>query len=150
MKGRKQRIVLVAIGLLVAVLWSGQATAQVEQEQSLFLNLATDDVWRGAMGINFANVNLDLGHPVTIALTVTGVRIAVRDNRIPKHTNAVTGQTPQELLRTAIERGARVLVCRLCLTQAGFRENHLIEGIELVGAGQVAAAMYASDRTLTW
>ena len=124
-----------------------------EEEGGLFLNLTTDDIWRGSMALNFANRNLEAGYPVTIFLNITGVRIAVKERRIPQHVNGITEKTLQELLMDAVDGGATVIVCPFCLKQAGFKPRNLVmlgDGVELGGHEVTIPSMYGSEKVLSY
>ena len=143
--------IIVTLIVLGSFLSSGWVNA--DEGGGLFLNLTTDDIWRGAMALNFANRNLEADHPVTIFLSITGVRVAVRDTKIPQHVNGITEKTLQELLRDAIRGGARVVVCPFCLKQAGFKPNNVIKlgsGVELGGPDVTIPAMYESEKVLSY
>ena len=128
----------------------GQIYPIAEESGGLFLNLTTDDIWRGAMALNFANRNLEAGYPVTIFLNITGVRIAVKERKIPQHVNAITERTLQELLEDAMMGGARVIVCPFCLKQAGFVPRNVIQGAQLGGPDVTIPAMYESEKVLSY
>ena len=138
-------ISMVALSTLFASGWM-----HADEGGGLFLNLTTDDIWRGAMALNFANRNLEAGHPVTIFLNITGVRIAVKERKIPQHVNALTEKTLQELLEDAMKGGAKVIVCPFCLTQAGFVPRNVIQGAQLGGPDVTIPAMYESEKVLSY
>ena len=131
----------------------GQISPIRDEEGGLFLNLTTDDIWRGSMALNFANRNLEAGYPVTIFLNITGVRIAVKKYWIPQHINGITEKTLQELLEDAMAAGARVIVCPFCLKQAGFKPHTLIRlgrGVEMGGPDVTIPSMYNSEKVLSY
>ena len=145
----------IGIIALLIVLGSFLSSGWVHADEGggLFLNLTTDDIWRGSMALNLANRNLEAGHPVTIFLNITGVRIAVKNRKIPQHVNGITEKTLQELLKDAIEAGADVIVCPFCLKQAGFKPRNLVmlgNGIEMGGHEVTIPAMYESEKVLSY
>ena len=143
--------IIVSLIVLGSFISSGWVNA--DEGGGLFLNLTTDDIWRGSMALNFANRNLEAGHPVTIFLNITGVRIAVKKHWIPQHINGITEITLQQLLRDAINAGAKVIICPFCLKQAGFKPHMVIRlgnGVEMGGADVTVPAMYASEKVMSY
>lgn len=150
MKKMKTGIIL---SLIVLGSFFSSGWVNADEGGGLFLNLTTDDIWRGSMALNFANRNLEAGHPVTIFLNITGVRIAVKEKKIPQHINGITKKTLQELLRDAIKGGANVIVCPFCLKQAGFAPNNVVKlgrGVEMGGHEVTIPAMYESEKVLSY
>ena len=145
---RVRKGIIVSLIVLSSFFSSGWVNA--DEGGGLFLNLTTDDVWRGAMALNFANRNLEAGHPVTIFLNITGVRIAVKERKIPQHVNAITEKTLQELLEDAMKGGAKVIVCPFCLKQAGFVPRNVIQGVELGGPDVTIPVLYESEKVLSY
>ncbi len=123
--------------------------ASQQQASGLFVNLTTDDPWRAGMAINFAMNTLKSGHPVTIFLNVTGVHLV--SNRIPQHTNALTGKTLQQMLVEVIEGGGKVIVCPQCLQQAGMNPEDVIEQAVLGSPEVTQGALFAEGTTvMSW
>jgi predicted peroxiredoxin len=139
----KKTIVTLLLGLLLSV-----PMAYSAERESLFLNLTSDDAWRAGMALAYANNNLKNGHPVTVFLNVTGVRIAVK--QVPSHTMGVPGKSNRELLEQAMKSGAKVIVCPMCLKQAGFTPRDLIDGVVMGGPNVTIPAMYGASLVMSY
>lgn len=113
----------------------------------LFVNLTSDDTWRASMALGFAKKNLEQG-TVTVFLNVEGVRIAVKDRRLPHDVYGPTGRTTQEALQDAMEQGAQVVVCPNCLDRSGFQAHELIDGVYL--GGPVARILQCSKTQISY
>jgi predicted peroxiredoxin len=69
--------------------------------------------------------------PVTIYLTVEGVRIV--DKNIPEHRHA-NGKSLKEMLSRFMEEGGRVIACGMCMKNVGgIEKDEVIEGVEFAG-----------------
>ena len=117
-------------GLFVAfaVLTSGQVLAS-DDGNTLFYNITTDAVWPAGMATTQAYKAAEAGHDVVIYLNVRGVYLAATNRK--QDTLGATGRTAQENIEMAMENGARVLVCPMCMGQGGLTEADLIDGVEL-------------------
>jgi predicted peroxiredoxin len=119
------------------------------QTASLFINLTTDDPWRGGMAINFAQQGLQQGHPTTIFLNVSAVNLASQN--LPQHTNGITGKTLQQMLQEFIAQGGTVLICPGCMKQGGILETDLVEGIKMGSPQIVHPLLFAENvRAMSW
>ncbi|KTG17519.1 MULTISPECIES: DsrE family protein [unclassified Guyparkeria] len=117
-------------GLFVAfaLLTSGQVLAG-DEDKTFFYNITTDEVWPAGMASAQAYNAAKRGHDVIAYLNVRGVYLAAKDRQ--QDTLGATGRTAQETLKMAIENGARVLVCPMCMRQGGLSPDDLIDGVEL-------------------
>jgi predicted peroxiredoxin len=116
---------------------------------SLFVNLTTDDPWRGAMAIGFAQQMLQKGHPATIFLNVSAVNLA--SQKLPQHTNGITGKTLQQMLQEFISQGGTVLICPNCMKQSGISETDLIQGVKMGSPQATQPLLFAEDvRVMSW
>jgi len=115
-------LLLVALSLAVA-----PGSRAGEPEGGLFVNLTTHDVWRAGMALGFAHNVLKAGHKLTVFLNVDAVTIAAKD--IPQHTNALLGMTLQDKLKAIMADGGKVIVCPMCMRQAGLTPDELIDGV---------------------
>jgi sulfur relay (sulfurtransferase) complex TusBCD TusD component (DsrE family) len=116
-------------------------------EESLFVNLTTDDLAKAAMAINFSHKVLnDRNIPVSIFLNVEGVRLA--DTTVPQPTH-VTGQTIAQKLEAFMADGGTVLVCPFCMQNVGgVAKDELMEGV-LMGVPELTqGALFADNATV--
>lgn len=129
------RSLILAFALLVFVVAPHQARAQAtEDHPPLFVNLTTDEVWRAAMALSFARNAQNAGHPVTIFLNVTAVRLA--STALPQTVDPVSGKTAQQLLGEILDHGGTVIACPMCLQHAGVAREALLERVQ-VGSPQI-------------
>lgn len=120
---------LTPLFLGLALIGSGNAIAAPDKGNTLFYNLTTDEVWPAGMAAAQAYNAAKRGHEVIVYLNVRGVYLAAKDRK--QDTLGATGRTAQETLQMAIENGARVLVCPMCMKQGGLSPDDLIDGVEL-------------------
>ncbi len=119
-----------AIGL--ATLSAPPPARAQDEAATLVINLTSDDLWTQQMALQFAANYMQLtGEDVVLFLNVRSVGIANR--RVPQHTTALAGETPQQLLMGLMEDGARVFLCPGCTRQAGLSLDDRIEGVEPSG-----------------
>lgn len=135
----------ITAALLSSLLLLALATgAAVAADGKLFVNLTTDDTWRAGMALKFSETALKKGHAVTVFLNVEAVRLA--STKLPQHTNAMTGSTPREMLGAIIAQGGQVIVCPMCMKQAGVADQDLIKGA-MVGKPDVTLPALFGDDT---
>ena len=126
-----------------------QTAVTSPQTGSLFVNLTTDDPWRGAMAIGFAQKSLEQGHPTTIFLNISAVNLA--SQKLPQHTNGMTGKTLQQMLQEFMAQGGTVLICPNCMKQVGIVETDLIQGVKMGSPHETQTLLFAEDvRVLSW
>ncbi len=111
-------------------------------EESLFVNLSTDDLDRSAMAVNFAHKILKGREiPVTIFLNVEGVRLVDKD--IPQNIH-VTGESVQDKLVNFMADGGTVLICPFCMQNVGgMTQDDIIDGVMLGGPEMTWTALFA-------
>jgi predicted peroxiredoxin len=144
-----KRLFPISLALYLVLLLAGVQPLHAEQKQDgLFVNLTSDDVWRSSMALSFAASNLDAGHPVTVFLNVTGVRLALAN--VPMPADAVTGKTPQQLLQAVMEKGGKVIVCPMCLKHTGFTPDDLIPGATMGKPEVTLPALYGSAQVMSY
>ena len=133
------RIVL-ALGLIAAVatpLLAGGA-------DPLFINLTSDDAHRARMALSFGAKQQQLGHPLTVWLNDKGVNLGAK-------TKAVAFAEQQQALTEMMGKGAKVIVCPMCMKHYGVAEGDLIPGLQIGNPEMTGAALFADDaKTLSW
>ncbi|MFA7521581.1 MAG: DsrE family protein [Halothiobacillaceae bacterium] len=126
------RNLFAALFTVLALIVSGSALAGSGEGKTFFYNITTDEVWPAGMATAQAYNAAKIGHDVVVYLNVRGVYLASKDRK--QDTLGATGRTAQETLKMAMDHGARVLVCPMCLDQAGLTPEDLIKGVEFGGA----------------
>lgn len=110
----------------------------------LFINLSTDEINRSTMAINFGRHHFSNGHPLTIFLNDKAVMLGVRAGS-SKHSEQ------QQALSEAISAGALVIMCPVCLKQAGYSEADLLAGVKLGGPKVTGDALFKDGtKTMSW
>ncbi len=135
---------LALLALVVAVVAGTPALAD-DDERTFFYNITTDDVWAAGMATGQANKALEAGHDVVLFLNVRGVYLASTSRQ--QDTFAATGKTPQAMIRAAMEKGAQVILCPMCMKQAGMTMDDVIEGARR-GGPDVTFEYLADDDTV--
>ena len=133
--------VIKAIPLLL-LLGAAFPAGAAEAGKKLFINLTSDDGPRAAMAIGFGTKLLqDKKMPVTIFLNVEGVRLANK--------NIAQCKASQELLRTFIQHGGRVVICPMCMQNVGgMDKDDLISGVTMGGPDVTWPALFDDNVTV--
>lgn len=110
----------------------------------LFINLSTDEISRASMAINFGRHHFSTGHPLTIFLNDKAVILGVK-------AGSSKYQEQQQALSEAITAGALVIMCPICLKQAGYSESDLVAGVKLGGPKITGDALFKDGtKTMSW
>jgi sulfur relay (sulfurtransferase) complex TusBCD TusD component (DsrE family) len=110
----------------------------------LFINLSTDELHRSTMAINFGKHHSANGHPLTIFLNDKAVMLGVKAG-----TTKFSDQ--QQALSEVIASGALVIMCPMCLKQAGYAEADLLPGIKIGGHKMTGDALFKDGtKTMSW
>ncbi len=110
----------------------------------LFINLSTDELHRSSMAINFGKHHSANGHPLTIFLNDKAVMMGVK-------VGSTKFADQQQALSEVISSGALVIMCPMCLKQAGFTEADLISGVKLGGPKMTGDALFKDGtKTMSW
>ncbi|MPY71606.1 MAG: hypothetical protein GEU92_16150, partial [Alphaproteobacteria bacterium] len=131
--------------------FAGTATAQPSSDSKpgLFVNLTSDEVWRGWMALHFAWRTHQMGHPVTVFLNLEAVRFAWA--KPPEQTIDGIGTPPRQALRNLIAEGGTVLICGPRIARLGIGADELIPGAEMGKPGLTQPYMFAEGtRIISW
>ena len=129
---------------VLAFLFTTSAFAFSAANDPLFINLSTDEVSRASMAINFGKHHFSTGHPLTIFLNDKAVMLGVK-------AGAGKYADLQQALSEAITAGALVIMCPMCLKQAGYSESDLIPGVKLGGPKLTGDALFKDGtKTMSW
>ena len=110
----------------------------------LFINLSTDEGSRASMAINFGKHHFSTGHPLTIFLNDKAVMLGVK-------AGSSKYAEQQQGLSEAITAGVLVIMCPICLKQAGYSEADLIAGVKLGGPKVTGDALFKDGtKTMSW
>jgi sulfur relay (sulfurtransferase) complex TusBCD TusD component (DsrE family) len=130
--------------LIITILFGLSLSSYAGSNDPLFINLSTDDVHRSTMAINFGRHHFSNGHPLTIFLNDKAVMLGVK-------AGSSLFSAQQQALSEAIASGALVIMCPICLKQAGFSEADLISGIKIGGPKITGDALFKDGtKTMSW
>ncbi len=130
--------------LIITILFGLSLSSHAGPNDSLFINLSTDDVHRSTMAINFGRHHFSNGHPLTIFLNDKAVMLGVK-------AGSSLFSAQQQALSEAIASGALVIMCPMCLKQAGFSEVDLITGIKMGSPKVTGDALFKDGtKTISW
>ena len=130
--------------IVFAVLASLSLTAIAGVNDPLFINLSTDELHRSTMAINFGKHHSANGHPLTIFLNDKAVMLGVK-------AGATKFSEQQQALSDVIARGALVIMCPMCLKQAGYAEADLLPGVKMGGPKLTGDALFKDGtKTMSW
>ena len=135
-----QKIYVLSLVLLVALL-SGPVFA--DEKKTIFYNITTEEAWAAGMALAQANKALENGYDVAIFLNVRGVFLASK--KFKTDSWADSGKSLQDMLKSAMDKGAKTIICPMCLKKAGMTMDDLIEGVVKGGPKVTMKAMTADN-----
>ncbi len=118
-------------------------TASADEKKTIFYNLTTDEAWAAGMAIGQATKALENGYNVAIFLNVRGVFLASK--KFKTDSWAASGESLQDMLKTARDKGAKVIICPMCMKKAGLSMDDIIEGVVKGGPDVTMKAMTADN-----
>ena len=129
---------------IAALLITVSSAAFSGANDPLFINLSTDELHRSSMAINFGKHHSANGHPLTIFLNDKAVMMGVK-------AGSAKFADQQQALTEVINSGALVIMCPMCLKQAGYTESDLISGVRLGGPKITGDALFKDGtKTMSW
>ncbi len=137
---RMRKLYLVSLVLLVALL-SGIVSA--DQKKTIFYNITTEDAWPAGMALGQAHMAMENGYNVVIFLNVRGVFLASKDFQTDSF--AASGKSLQDVLKSAMDKGAKVIICPMCMKKAGMTMDDAIKGVVKGSPDVTLQAMTADD-----
>ncbi len=129
--------------LSVLLLLLGATALSAGEKKTIFYNLTTDEAWAAGMALGQANKALESGYNVVIFLNVRGVLLASKSFK--SDIASGSGMSLQEMLRAAMKKGAKAIICPMCMNKVGISQEDLIEGIVKGGPDVTMKAMTADD-----
>jgi sulfur relay (sulfurtransferase) complex TusBCD TusD component (DsrE family) len=129
---------------VLATLAALSLSAYAGPNDPLFINLSTDEMHRSTMAINFGKHHSANGHPLTIFLNDKAVMLGVK-------AGSTKFADQQQALAEVISSGALVIMCPMCLKQAGYTEADLITGVKLGSPKVTGDALFKDGtKTMSW
>ena len=134
------------LSVLALVLWAVlvSSTVSADTKKTIFYNLTTDEAWAAGMAIGQANKALENGYKVAIFLNVRAVFLASKEFKTDSWSGS--DQTLQDMLKSAMNKGATVIICPMCLKKAGLTMDDVIEGV-VKGGPDVTMKTMTADNT---
>lgn len=130
--------------VVLAILAAISLSAFAGPNDPLFINLSTDELHRSTMAINFGKHHSANGHPLTIFLNDKAVMLGVK-------AGSTKFSEQQKALSEVTSAGALVIMCPMCLKQAGYTESDLIDGVKLGGPKVTGDALFKDGtKTMSW
>jgi predicted peroxiredoxin len=121
--------VVIIIFLLFGIFQSSYAqtlantTAITVNANPLVYHLSSSDPWRASIAVSDATAMKNLGHNVTLLLSIEGVQIGVQN---PHHHLSLNNLVQN--VTDFINTGGQVVVCKVCLEIAGYDTIDTING----------------------
>ena len=137
---RTQKLYFVSL-ILLAAFFAGAVSA--DDEKTIFYNVTTEEAWAAGMAVGQATSALDNGYSVVIFLNVRGVFLASKNFNTDSFSES--GKSLQEMLKSAMEKGATVVICPMCMKKAGMTMEDVIKGVVKGGPDVTMKAMTAED-----
>lgn len=129
---------------VLAFVFTASPLAFSAANDPLFINLSTDEASRASMAINFGKHHFSSGHPLTIFLNDKAVILGVK-------AGSIKYAEQQQALSEAITAGALIIMCPICLKQAGYSEADLFTGVKLGGPKVTGDALFKDGtKTMSW
>jgi predicted peroxiredoxin len=111
------------IFLLLGFFHSPYTAAATINANPLVYHLSSSDPWRASIAVSDATAMIDLGHNVTLLLSIEGVQVGVQN---PHHHLGLNNLVQN--VTDFIRNGGQVVVCKVCLEIAGYDEIETING----------------------
>ena len=129
---------------VLATLAALSLSAYAGPNDPLFINLSTDETHRSTMAINFGKHHSANGHPLSIFLNDKAVILGVK-------AGSEKFADQQKELSEIIAKGGLVIMCPMCLKQAGYSESDLIAGVKLGSPKVTGDALFKDGtKTMSW
>ncbi|MFB1489206.1 MULTISPECIES: DsrE family protein [unclassified Thiocapsa] len=135
--------------LLVTLCVVTNAQATEDKSMGLFINLTTSQTATAGHAMHFASNMLERGHPVAFFLNHQAVAYATAN--APDEPFGDSGPTVADMLADLMARGAKMIVCRLCIKMQGIDPQSLVEGAMLGNPELVSEYLFdPSYQVISW
>ena len=115
--------VVIGFGGLNPFFFSSSYASAQKNVNPLVYHLSSDEPWRATVAISDATTLLNLGHNVTLLLSIEGVQIGVLHPHHYLGLDSLTGN-----VTNFIADGGKVIICEVCLKIAGYNNSDIIDG----------------------
>jgi sulfur relay (sulfurtransferase) complex TusBCD TusD component (DsrE family) len=135
------KLLCLSVLLTIATISPSMAASK---KDPLFVLLTSNDAHRTKMALGMSNNQFVKGHPLTIYLVDQGVMVGSTrfQHRYVEH---------QNMLKSIIEKGGEVYICKMCMDQYGVVEGDLIKGLKYANPDAMGDAIFRpGTQTLSW
>ena len=110
----------------------------------IVFHLSSSDPWRASIAVSDATAMKNLGHNVTLLLSIEGVQIGVQN---PHHHLGLNNLVQN--VTDFINGGGRVVVCKICLEIAGYDTTETINGI-IIGTPEITSKLLTNATVIDY
>ena len=134
----KIKLVLMSLMAFIAL------NVQAGSNDPLFINLTTDEPARSTMALTFGKHHFANGHPLSVFLNDKAIMLGVK-------AGADKYSVQQKEIADIVSKGGLVIVCPMCLRNAGYTEADLLPGVKLGGPQITGDALFKDGtKTMSW
>jgi predicted peroxiredoxin len=119
------------------------ATAHINASPLVY-HLSSSDPWRASIAVSDATAMKNLGHNVTLLLSIEGVQIGVQN---PHHHLSLNNLVQN--VTDFINGGGKVVVCKVCLGIAGYDEIDTINGT-IIATPEITSKVLANATVIDY
>jgi predicted peroxiredoxin len=119
-------------------------TAITVDANPLVYHLTSSDPWRASIAVSDATAMKNLGHNVTLLLSIEGVQIGVQN---PHHHLGLTNLVQN--VTDFINTGGQVVVCKVCLEIAGYDTTDTINGT-IIGSPEITSKLLTNGTVIDY
>ncbi|MBD0360314.1 MAG: DsrE family protein [Nitrososphaeraceae archaeon] len=121
-----------------------QITPNTLNANPLVYHLSSSDPWRASIAISDATTMKNLGHNVTLLLSIEGVQVGVQN---PHHHLGLNNLVQN--VTDFINIGGQVVVCEVCLKIAGYDTIDTINGT-IIGTPEVTSKLLTNATVIDY
>ena len=119
-------------------------TAITDNANPLVYHLSSSDPWRASIALSDATAMKDLGHNVTLLLSIEGVQIGVQN---PHHHLGLNNLVQN--VTDFINTGGQVVICKICLEVAGYDTTGTINGT-IIGTPEITSKLLTNATVIDY
>jgi predicted peroxiredoxin len=116
----------------------------VDDANPLVYHLTSSDPWRASIAVSDATAMKNLGHNVTLLLSIEGVQIGVQN---PHHHLGLNNLVQN--VTDFINTGGQVVVCKVCLEIAGYDTTDTINGT-IIGSPEITSQLLTNGTVIDY
>ena len=121
-----------------------QTTATTINANPLVYHLSSSDPWRVSIAVSDAIAMKNLGHNVTLLLSIEGVQVSVQN---PHHHLGLNNLIQN--VTDFIKNGGQVVVCKVCLEIAGYDQIDTVNGT-IIATPEIASKVLTNATVIDY